>query len=128
MSIVKLDIGSSSNQDVSILSERINALIQWKRKELEKVMTPEAPPDEFEQRSRMQLELMITLNEIEMRNKLVRWELELGSLEKLYKNLEDTWSAKYSRNFSALWDNWIREYDELLTALLVITENTETLH
>lgn len=91
-------------------------------------MTTETPPDEYEQRTRMQLELMITLNEIEMRNKLVRWELELGILEDLYKNLENAWSKKYSTTFSQLWANWIYEYDELLTALLVILGNTETLH
>lgn len=128
MSIVNLDIGSSPNQNASILSSRINALIQWKRDELEAVMTTETPPDEYEQRTRMQLELMITLNEIEMRNKLVRWELELGILEDLYKNLENAWSKKYSTTFSQLWANWIYEYDELLTALLVILGNTETLH
>lgn len=76
----------------------------------------------------MQLQLMMAMIEIDMKNYPSIGSMSPAEMENIYENMANDWSRKYSSTFSHLWNTSICEYDDLSVALLSIQANNKLLH
>ncbi len=113
----------------------INQFLREKQKVVNAIISHDISPTDttsealaFEKRAIMQLQLMMAMIEIDMKNYPSIGSMSPAEMENIYENMANDWSRKYSSIFSHLWNTSICEYDDLFVALSSIQANNKLLH